>query len=127
MSSHGLGTISSARKLIALRARLLPRHRRVVSKLPHLDHACTAPTFRDAHHNGCWPQQLAVAWDRRADRRTRRTLLHLQYSYAAPFGPAILVTQGTKRKRLAYLLYVGIGGAADTNLDCRAASTMVGT
>ncbi len=29
----------------------------------------------------------------RADRRTRRALLHLSYSYAPPFGPAILVTQ----------------------------------
>jgi hypothetical protein len=28
-------------------------------------------------------------------RRLRRALLHLQYSYASPFGPAILVTQGT--------------------------------
>jgi hypothetical protein len=34
-------------------------------------------------------QQLAVA----PDRRPRRALLHLSYSYAAPFGPAILVTQ----------------------------------
>ena len=28
------------------------------------------------------------------DRRTRRALLHLSYSCAAPFGPAMLVTQG---------------------------------
>ena len=27
------------------------------------------------------------------DRRTRRTLLHLSYNYATPFGPASLVTQ----------------------------------
>src|SRR5215813_10083235 len=27
------------------------------------------------------------------DRRTRRAHLHLSYSYASPFGPAILVTQ----------------------------------
>jgi hypothetical protein len=39
------------------------------------------------------PQQLAVAWDRRPDHRTRRALLHLQYSCASPCGPAILVTQ----------------------------------
>ncbi len=31
------------------------------------------------------------------DRRTRRALLHLSYSCAAPFGPAILVTQSHKR------------------------------
>ena len=34
-------------------------------------------------------------WDQRPDRRTRRALLHLQYSCAAPCGPAMLVTQGT--------------------------------
>ena len=32
---------------------------------------------RNAHYHGFWPQQLAVAWDRRPDRRTRRALLHL--------------------------------------------------
>src|SRR6516165_3718893 len=31
------------------------------------------------------------------DCRTRRALLHLSYSCAAPFGPAILVTQDPKR------------------------------
>jgi hypothetical protein len=36
-----------------------------------------------------------VAWDQRPDRRTRRVYLHLQYSYAPPFGPALLVTEGT--------------------------------
>src|SRR6516164_4709148 len=39
------------------------------------------------------PQQLAVAWDQRPDRRTRRALLHLSYSSAPPFGPVMLVTQ----------------------------------
>src|SRR5215475_4305636 len=47
--------------------------------------------FRNAHHHGFWSQQLPVAWDQRPDRRTRRACLHLQYSYAAPFGPALLV------------------------------------
>ena len=28
-----------------------------------------------------------MAWDQRPDRRTRRALLHLQYSCAAPCGP----------------------------------------
>jgi hypothetical protein len=51
--------------------------------------------FRNAHHHGFWPQQLAVVWNRRPDRRIRRVLLHLQYRYAAPSGPALLVTQGT--------------------------------
>ena len=51
--------------------------------------------FRDAHHHGFWPQQLAVTWDQRPDRRTRRALLHLRYSCAPPCGPAMLVTQGT--------------------------------
>ena len=49
--------------------------------------------FRNAHHHGFCPLQLAVAWDQRPDRRTRRALLHLQYSCEPPFGPAILVTQ----------------------------------
>src|SRR5262249_33538437 len=31
------------------------------------------------------------------DCRPRRTSLHLSYSYAAPFGPAILVTQDPER------------------------------
>src|SRR5712692_8014698 len=53
--------------------------------------------FRNAHHRGFWTQQLAVAWDQRPDRRTRRDLLHLSYSCAPPFGPAILVTQDPQR------------------------------
>src|SRR5882757_1889783 len=32
------------------------------------------------------------------DCRPRRTFLHLSYSYAAPCGPAILVTQDPERK-----------------------------
>src|SRR5204863_3493333 len=31
------------------------------------------------------------------DRRTRRALLHLSYSCASPFGPAILVTHDPER------------------------------
>src|SRR6516164_5661629 len=31
------------------------------------------------------------------DCRPRRALLHLSYSYATPFGPAILVTQGPQQ------------------------------
>src|SRR5215510_9297 len=57
--------------------------------------------LRDAHHHGFWPKRLAVAWDQRPDRRTRRALLHLQYSCAAPCGPTMLVTQGTSLPRLA--------------------------
>src|SRR5215831_16841845 len=33
------------------------------------------------------------------DCRPRRTFLHLSYSYAAPFGPAILVTQDPLRTK----------------------------
>ena len=54
--------------------------------------------FRDAHDHGFWPQPLAVAWDRRPDRRTRRALLHLQYSCASPCGPVMLVTQDPIQK-----------------------------
>src|SRR5208282_2631030 len=35
------------------------------------------------------------------DCRTRRTYLHLSYSYAAPYGPAILVTQDPQSVHLA--------------------------
>jgi len=47
-----------------------------------------ARLFRDAHDRGFWPQPLAVAWDQRPVRRTRRAFLHLQYSREAPRGPA---------------------------------------
>src|SRR5256885_5389911 len=40
------------------------------------------------------------------DCRPRRTFLHLSYSYATPFGPAILVTQDPKRTRATGLLLV---------------------
>ena len=43
-----------------------------------------------------WGRPAAV-WDPRPDRRTRRALLHLQYSCAAPCGPAMLVTQDPER------------------------------
>src|SRR5262245_26657333 len=36
------------------------------------------------------------------DCRPRRTYLHLSYSYAAPFGPAILVTQDPNRTLATY-------------------------
>jgi hypothetical protein len=39
-----------------------------------------------------------AAWDRRPDRRTRRAVLHLQYSCASPCGPATLVTQDPERR-----------------------------
>src|SRR5215467_13714718 len=38
--------------------------------------------FCNVHHPRFWRQQLAVAWDQRPDRRTRRAFLHLSYSYA---------------------------------------------
>jgi hypothetical protein len=62
--------------------------------------------FRDAHHHGFWPQQLAVAWDQRPDRRTRRAHLHLSYSCASPCGPAMHVTQGTNRPCRLPLVWV---------------------
>jgi hypothetical protein len=48
----------------------------------------------------CSPPQLLAAAARGGlgsvpNRRTRRALLHLHYSCAPPFGPAMLVTQGT--------------------------------
>src|SRR5262245_54950830 len=63
---------------------------------PYLSGSSSRP-FRDARDHGFWPQPLAVAWDRRPDRRTRRALLHLRCSCAAACGPAMLVTQDPKR------------------------------
>jgi hypothetical protein len=37
-------------------------------------------------------------WRSTPDRRPRRTFVHLSYSCATPFGPAILVTHDPKRK-----------------------------
>jgi len=37
------------------------------------------------------------------DCRPRRAILHLSYSYASPFGPALLVTQDPLRKSCALL------------------------
>jgi hypothetical protein len=66
--------------------------------LTSLDHTC-----RD-HRPDFSATLTTTAFDRSSlrwfgigqpNRRIRRVLLHLQYSYAAPFGPALLVTQGT--------------------------------
>src|SRR5258708_28736767 len=54
-------------------------------------------TFRNVHHHGFEPQQLAVAWDQRPDRRTRRAFLHLSYSCSQPCGPTTLVTHDPHR------------------------------
>jgi|SRR5215831_1301930 len=53
------------------------------------------PTFPQRSPPRLLTAAAAVVWNQRPDRRIRRALLHLQYSYAPPFGPAILVTQGT--------------------------------
>ena len=47
------------------------------------------------------------------DCRTRRAYLHLSYSCASPFGPALLVTQGTKRTCRDRLLIVRFRCEAD--------------
>src|SRR5215510_1488767 len=76
--------------------------------------------FRDAHHHGFWPKRLAVAWDQRPDRRTRRALLHLQYSCAAPCGPTMLVTQGTDRPFAALQRFCQLTEVLLTrSLECR--------
>jgi len=50
--------------------------------------------FRNVHHHRFFgQQQLAVALRSTPDCRPRRAFLHLSYSYAAPCGPALLVTQ----------------------------------
>src|ERR1700730_17897638 len=50
------------------------------------------------------------------DCRPLRTFLHLSYSYASPFGPAILVTHDPKRpseRRSPYGCYETFGRHAD--------------
>src|SRR6516164_769140 len=63
------------------------------------------------------PQQLAVAWDQRPDRRTRRALLHLSYSTPPPFGPVMLVTQDPQRT---------LGGAGSDAGQCPIATRCEG-
>jgi hypothetical protein len=51
------------------------------------------------------------------DCRPRRTYLHLSYSYASPFGPALLVTQGPSRNprpATVAAAFWGTAGAAIT-------------
>ena len=78
--------------------------------------------FRNAHHHGFWPQQPAVAWDQRPDRRTRRALRHLSYSYVPPFGPAMLVTQDPKADIHACSRMSALGTAMGTLSSTEAAA-----
>src|SRR5262245_34121112 len=50
------------------------------------------------------------------DCRTRRALLHLSYSCAAPFGPAILVTQDPLRSLAGSKSRIATGPARGTAL-----------
>ena len=63
--------------------------------LASLNHTCRnlVPTFPQRSP----PSLLTTAACGGLRSRTRRALLHLSYSCAAPFGPAILVTQDPKR------------------------------
>src|SRR6516164_5254853 len=53
--------------------------------------------FRNAHHHGFCPQQLAVAWDQHLITEPEGGLLHLSYSCTSPRRLAMLVTQDPKR------------------------------
>src|SRR5258708_37071736 len=67
--------------------------------LASLNHTCRnlVPTF--PQRSPPWLLTAAACGGMRStpDCRPRRTLLHLSYSYAAPCGPALLVTQGHLR------------------------------
>src|SRR6266853_6934533 len=52
--------------------------------------SCSASLPRKSKHGHTWPPP-------RARVVPRRTFLHLSYSCASPFGPAILVTQDPNR------------------------------
>ena len=82
--------------------------------------------FRDAHHHGFWPQQLAGLGSA-PDRRTRRALLHLSYSCASPVLMTMLVTHDPMQKcrqpqtgSLAHVnLWHAIGIAGETHFLAR--------
>src|SRR5262245_49021219 len=53
--------------------------------------------FRTAHDPPwLWTTAARDGLGSAPDHRTRRALLHLQYNYATPCGPAMLVRQGTR-------------------------------
>jgi hypothetical protein len=57
-------------------------HKVRVGEFSILPAGIIAPTFLQLHHHCFRRQQLAVTWDQRPDRRTRRAFLQLSYSYA---------------------------------------------
>src|SRR6516225_5837800 len=78
----------------------LIRFRHVISgllALASLNHACQDHVLTFPQRSPPWLLTTAACGGLRSapDCRTRRALLHLSYSYATPFGPAVLVTQGT--------------------------------
>src|SRR5947207_3263968 len=93
------------------RLRLFPWHRRPGSHVPYkspaggslalasLNHASPKSCFGFPQRSPPWLLTKAACGGLRSapDCRTRRTYLHLSYSYAAPFGPALLVTQDPLR------------------------------
>src|ERR1700719_4317041 len=72
---------------------------RLRSPLSTLPDGIMSRLFRNAHHHGL---TTATCGGLRStpDCRTRRVLLHLSYSCASPFGPALLVTQDPKRSSM---------------------------
>ena len=59
------------------------------------NHACRIlfRLFRNVHHHRFLTTAACGGLRSTPDCRTRRTYLHLPYSYASPCGPALLVTQ----------------------------------
>ena len=68
--------------------------------LASLNHACRdlVPTFPQRSPPSLLTTAACGGLRSAPDCRTQRTFLHLSYSYAAPCGPALLVTQGPKPK-----------------------------
>src|ERR1700681_4452489 len=69
--------------------------------LASLNHTCRnlVPTFPQRSPPSLLTTAACGGLRSTPDCRTRRTFLHLSYSYAAPFGPALLVTQDPERSR----------------------------
>src|SRR5882724_1932527 len=84
-----------------IRHRLI-RFRHVISgslALASLNHTCRnlVPTFPQRSPPSLLTTAACGGLRSTPDCRTRRTFLHLSYSYASPCGPALLVTQDPNR------------------------------
>jgi hypothetical protein len=86
--------------------------------LASLNRTCRNPVPAFPQRSPPWLLTTAACGGLRStpDCRTRRTFLHLSYSYAAPCGPALLVTQDLHENGLLRLL-VPVGGRTTPPAD----------